>query len=152
MILHDFKAFPRHGRIMAVDWGAARTGLAISDEGREFVFVRPVIPSRDVDAALRRIVDTAQAENAVGIVMGLPLRGDGSESDTTTMVRAVATQLAQMTDLPIYMLDETLTSYEAATRDNIHTRRAAREKLDSASARVLLENAIAMLKRCRFGD
>ena len=147
MILRDFKAFPRHGRVIGVDWGAARTGVAVSSEDRAFIFTRPVIASRDVDAALRAIVALARDEGAVGIVCGLPLRGDGSESDTTAMVRGVTEKLAAMTDLPICMLDETLTSFEAADINNIKTRRAAREKLDSESARVLLENAIAIISR-----
>ena len=147
MILRDFKAFPRHGRVIGIDWGAARTGLAVSSEDRQFIFTRPVLPSRDADAALSAIVALSRDENAVGIVFGLPLRGDGSESETTAMARGVAEKLSTLTDLPIYMLDETLTSFEAADINNIKTRRGAREKLDSESARVLLENAIAMISR-----
>ena len=147
MILRDFKAFPRRGRVIGIDWGAARTGLAVSSEDREFIFTRPVLPSRDVSAALQAIVALARDEDAVGFVFGLPLRGDGSESETTAMARAAAEKLSQLTDLPICMLDETLTSFEAADINNIKTRRAAREKLDSESARVLLENAIAIINR-----
>ena len=147
MILLDFKAFPRRGRIIGIDWGAARTGIAVCDDGRDFVFTRDVLPSRDADAAIAQIVDMARAECAVGIVMGLPLRVDGSDSDTTKTVRAVADKLAGMTDLPIWLLDETLTSVAAAERRGIKTRRDARTKLDSESARVLLENAIAIMRR-----
>ena len=147
MILRDFKAFPRRGRIIGVDWGASRTGLAVCDESREFVFTRPLVPSRDTDAALRAIAQVAVSEGACGIVFGLPLRGDGAESDTTAMARAAAEKLALITDLPICFLDETLTSFEAAEINNIKTKRAAREKLDSESARVLLENAIAIINR-----
>lgn len=43
MILPNFNDFPRVGRILGVDWGASRTGVAVSDASREFVFVRPVI-------------------------------------------------------------------------------------------------------------
>ena len=43
MILPDFKGFPRTGRILGVDWGLSRIGVAVSDPNRDFVFVRPVI-------------------------------------------------------------------------------------------------------------
>ena len=43
MILFDYKNFPRVGRIIGIDWGLRRCGIAVSDEGRGFVFVRPQI-------------------------------------------------------------------------------------------------------------
>ena len=43
MILSDFKDFPRSGRILGVDWGQRRLGIAVSDPNRNFVFVRPVV-------------------------------------------------------------------------------------------------------------
>ena len=71
MILPDFKAFPRVGRILGVDWGARRTGVAVSDASREFVFTRPsVVVSHSDDIALQ-IAQLATTEKAVGIVIGL---------------------------------------------------------------------------------
>ena len=56
MILPDFKDFPRSGRLVGVDWGAKRTGVAVSDETRTFVFTRPVITlsKEDVSMAQKR--------------------------------------------------------------------------------------------------
>ena len=48
MILPDFKAFPRTGRILGVDWGLSRIGLAVSDGTGDFVFTRPVIQTQQV--------------------------------------------------------------------------------------------------------
>ena len=144
MIMPDFKDFPRTGRIIGFDWGARRTGVAISDETREFVFVRDPIASGDM---ARQMAIIAEREKVVGIVIGLPLRTDGSESDTTKMVRGVAEQLATYTDLPICFIDETLTSSFAAEQTKLRTVKEVKEKLDSASARIILENAIAVIKR-----
>ena len=144
MIMADFKDFPRAGRIIGFDWGARRTGVAVSDESREFVFTRTPIVSGNMAEQMAAI---AVREHAVGIVMGLPLRTDGSESDTTKMVRDVAEQLATYTDLPICFIDETLTSATAATESNLRTVKDVKEKLDSAAARVILENAIAVINR-----
>jgi putative Holliday junction resolvase len=147
MILRDFKVFPRFGRLVGIDWGARRTGVAVSDESREFVFTRPVILVKNSGELVASIIDLLNSEHAVGVVIGLPLRTDGTESETTQMVRAFADELATKTDLPIMFVDETLTSATAQESLGRIRRDDIREKLDSESARVILENAIAMINR-----
>lgn len=147
MILPDFKAFPRNGRIMGIDWGARRTGVAVSDENRDFVFVRPPVVVGAGNTPVGEIADMARAEKVVGIVVGLPLRTDGTESSTTQMVRDFVKQLSQKTDLPICFIDETLTSSVAAEESKLRTVKEVKEKLDSQSARVILENAISLINR-----
>ena len=147
MIIANFKDFSRHGRILGIDWGARRTGVAVSDDTREFVFVRPPLVVGQGDDVAKQIADLAVAERVVGIVIGLPLRTDGSESETTQMVRDVANRIAQFTDLPVCFIDETLTSSTAAEESKLRTVKDVKEKLDSESARVILENAIAVINR-----
>ncbi len=147
MILPDFKAFPRTGRIIGVDWGARRTGIAISDASREFVFTRSTIMVRNSADIASRIADIAQREGAVGIVIGLPVRSDGTESDTTVMVREFANRLANLTDLPICFIEENLTSITAQEQMGRVRRIDIKQRLDSESARVILENAIAVIRR-----
>lgn len=144
MIMPDFKDFPRNARIIGFDWGARRTGVAVSDESWEFVFARKPIVGGDM---ARQMADLAVSERVVGIVIGLPLRTDGSESETTKQVRAVANQIAEYTDLPICFVDETLSSATAAQEAGLHKQKEVKEKLDSESARLILENAIAIMKR-----
>jgi len=144
MIMPDFKDFPRSGRIIGFDWGARRTGVAVSDETREFVFARTPIVSGDMP---KQMASLAASEHVVGIVIGLPLRTDGSESETTKMVRDVAGQIATYTDLPICFIDEVLTSTMAAEETKLKTVKEVKEKLDSQSARIILENAIALINR-----
>ena len=148
MILPNFNDFPRSGRIMGIDWGARRTGVAVSDNAREFVFVRPAILSgRGGESSAQQIADLARTENVVGIVVGLPLRMDGTASDTTDAVRRWATELCTYTDLPIVFIDETLTSV-TAQQDMGRVRISdIKRGLDSESARVILENAIAVMAR-----
>lgn len=150
MILPNFNDFPRTGRIIGIDWGARRTGVAISDETREFVFVRPpIMVGRGGASVARQIADFAVTEKVVGIVIGLPRYMDGSESDTTNAVRACAVEIATYTDLPIVFIDENLTS--RAAQDEMGRVRVAdiKRDLDSAAARVILENAIAMINRLK---
>lgn len=144
MIMPDFKDFPRNGRVIGFDWGARRTGVAITDESREFTFVRDPIVGGDMAQQMAKM---AEKEKAVGIVIGLPLRTDGTESETTKMVRDVAEQVAHYTDLPICFIDETLTSSTAAEETKLHTIKDVKTKLDSQSARIILENAIAVINR-----
>ncbi|MBQ7289824.1 MAG: Holliday junction resolvase RuvX [Alphaproteobacteria bacterium] len=148
MILPDFKAFPRAGRILGVDWGLRRIGVAVSSPMRDFVFVRDVIVMpRGANNHARLIADLAGQEQVSGIVVGLPVRGDGTESDTTKMVRDFVADLATKTDLPICMIEENLTSSAAQESMGRVRVRDLKEKLDSESARVILENAIAMINR-----
>ena len=147
MILPNFKNFPDAGRIMGIDWGARRTGVAISDEMRQMVFVRPVINPMLNKTIVEQIVDLVGQERVQGIVIGLPLRMDGTESDTTVMVRTFANDLAKSTDVPICFVDETLSSATAQEQMGRVRVRDIKQKLDSESARVILENAIAIIKR-----
>lgn len=148
MILPDFKAFPRTGRILGVDWGAVRTGIAVSDEERAFVFTRPaIVMARRGENAAPEIARIAMDENVVGIVVGLPLHGDGTESETTASVRRMATDLCSCTDLPIAFIDENLTSLAAQENLGKLPRNQMKQKLDSAAARIILENAIAVMNR-----
>ena len=147
MILSNFKAFPRIGRLVGIDWGARRTGIAVTDESREFVFARAPIVLNDAFALVRAVVEFVRTEKIAGIVIGLPLRTDGTESETTVQVREFANALAGATDVPIVFVDEALSSSEAQGQMGRVRVREIKEKLDSESARVILENAIALMKR-----
>ena len=148
MILPDFKGFPRAGRILGVDWGLRRIGVALSDASRDFVFVRDVLlVPRGAGNHADLVAGVANTENVVGIVVGLPVRNDGAETETTDMVRNFVADLAGKTDLPICMIEENLTSYTAQEEMGRVRVRELKERLDAESARVILENAIAIINR-----
>ncbi len=148
MILPDFKAFPRKGRVLGIDWGLRRIGVAVSDPARDFVFARDaIVLPRGAENHAELVADMAMLENAVGIIVGLPLYPDGSASDTTKMVRAFIDKLAEKTDLPICTIEENLTSVSAQEDMGRVRVRDLKARLDSESARVILENAIAMINR-----
>ena len=147
MILSNFKVFPRVGRLVGIDWGARRTGVAVSDDGRGFVFARAPIVSNGGAELVHAVVELVRTEKIVGIVIGLPLRMNGTESETTARVRAFADALAHEIDTPIIFIDETLSSSEAQGQMGRVRVRDIKEKLDSNAARVILENAIALMGR-----
>jgi len=147
MIFNNYKDFPRSGRIIGLDWGLRRCGVAVSDEKRDFVFERPQINVKTQSELLNAVIALLNGDNFVGIVIGLPLYSDGSESETTKNVRDFAELLSGKTDLPIIFIDEALTSFSAQQEMGKTNVTQIKSNLDSMSARVILENAIAVLKR-----
>lgn len=147
MILSDYKDFPTKGRIIGIDWGLRRCGIAVSDENRDFVFVRPQLNIKTQEELLQNILEIVKADKINSIVLGLPIRSDGSDSDTTKMVRDFAGLLESKTDLPIIFIEENLTSNAAQEEIGRKSITKIKQELDSVSARVILENAIAILKR-----
>ena len=148
MILPDFKAFPRSGRILGIDWGLRRIGVAVSDPTRGFVFVRDaIVVPRGANNHAERVANIVRDEGCVGVVVGLPVHSDGAESETSAMVRAFVADLAQQIDVPICMLEENLTSVVAQEDMGRVRVNELKQKLDSESARVILENAIAIINR-----
>ena len=147
MIFDNYKDFPHLGRMRGLDWGLRRCGVAISDEKRDFVFVRPQINVKSQSELIDMVCNMSKEEGTVGIVIGLPLYTDGTDSDTTKMVRNFATVLSTKTDLPIIFIEENLTSFTAQQEMGKTSVAKIKQELDSLSAKVILENAIAMLKR-----
>jgi putative Holliday junction resolvase len=147
MILSDYKDFPRTGRIISLDWGLRRCGVAVSDEKRDFVFVRSQLYIKSQEELIQKIQSIIDEDKISGIVIGLPLYSDGSESDTTKMVREFANSLSKSTELPIIFVEENLTS--AAAQEEIGRKSISKikQELDSVSAKIILENAISILKR-----
>ena len=147
MFLSDYKDFPRIGRIIGIDWGLRRCGIAVSDENRDFVFTRPQLNIKNNDELIQNILKILSDDKFVGIVVGLPLYSDGTESDTTKMVRNFVENLSKQTDLPIIFVPENLTSMAAQAEIGCKSITKIKQELDSVSAKIILENAIGLLKR-----
>jgi putative Holliday junction resolvase len=135
------------GRVLAVDVGARRVGLAISDVTR--TLARPletitVANAADaVDRVVGRILELAgEADGLSTIVVGVPTRLDGTPSDETVRVGAFITRLKARVAFPVETEDERLTSREAESRLAIRERdwRARKKKLDAAAAAVFLQD------------
>lgn len=135
------------GRILAVDVGARRVGLAISDASR--TLARPletITVTSDADAVdrvARRIEQLdGEDEGIAAIVVGLPSRLDGTPTPQTARVTAFIARLKTQTTLPIAMEDERLTSREAESRLALHERdwRKRKAQLDAASAAIFLQD------------
>ena len=136
-----------NGRVVAIDFGTRRLGLAISDRSR--TLARPletltVDGAADaVDRAATRIAELAAEEDGVmTIVVGLPTRLDGSASTSAPAVVQFIASLRARTALPVVTEEERLTSHEAESRLAANERdwRRRKERLDAAAAAVFLQD------------
>jgi putative Holliday junction resolvase len=139
-------ALPGGGKLIGLDVGTRTIGIAICDAGWHFAgpaeTIRRTKFTQDLES-LRRIIDQ---ERAVGLVVGLPLNMDGSDSPRTQSVRAFARNLAPL-DLPMLLWDERW-STQAVERAMIEadvSRAKRAEKVDALAAAHILQGAIDAL-------
>lgn len=135
-------------KIMAIDYGDARTGVAISDLLCSIVGQTCVVPSRNTDKAIADIVKLAK-DNMVGtIVVGLPRNMDGSEGARAELCRAFGEKLGEATGLPIKMWDERRTTVEAHNILSEHNYHGKKRKntVDAVAASLILEGYLNSLK------
>ena len=136
-------------KIMGIDYGDARTGVAISDLLCSLVGSAVVVPSRNTDKAIADIVRLAK-ENQVGeIVVGLPRNMDGTEGPRAELCREFAQKLGQATGLPVSMWDEHRTTVEAhniLSQHNYHGKKR-KDTVDAVAASLILEGYLAFRNR-----
>lgn len=136
-------------KIMGIDFGDARTGVAISDLLCSIVGTALVVPSRRVDKAIADIVRIAK-ENEVGeIVVGLPKNMDGTEGARAQLCRDFAEQLRTASGLPVSMWDERRTTVEAHNILSAHNYHGKKRKdtVDAVAASLILEGYLAFRKK-----
>jgi putative Holliday junction resolvase len=134
---------------MGIDYGDARTGVALSDLMCTLVGSTAVVPSRNREKAIADIVRMAK-ENEVGrIVVGLPRNMDGSEGPRAELCREFAQLLAEATGLEIVMWDERRTTVEAHNILSQHNYHGQKRKntVDAVAASLILEGYLNSLKR-----
>lgn len=130
------------GRLLAIDMGAKRVGVAVSDELR--LTVRPVttIERRTWKDLLQRIISQIESLDARGLVVGLPLNIDGSEGAAALEARQTAAKFELSLKIPVYLQDERLTSEEAKSRLRDIQKRERAGDNDSAAAAIILQDFI----------
>lgn len=121
---------------LGIDYGDARIGVAATDDFG--ILAHPVETiDRSKTEPLQRIADLAKARRIRTLVLGLPLRMDGSEGDAAAKVRAFAAGLqSRLADLPLVMVDESLTTSKASEKLREAGKNARKQKaiIDQAAA------------------
>lgn len=135
-------------KIMGIDYGDARTGIAVSDLLCSIVGSTCVIPSRNTEKAIADIVRLCR-ENSVGeIVVGLPRNMDGTEGSRAALCREFAARVGEATGLKITMWDERRTTVEAHNILSQHNYHGQKRKntVDAVAASLILEGYLNFRK------
>lgn len=133
-------------KFLAIDYGEKRSGLAVSDAGGLCAFPLRVLAMRGKERFFAELLALAEEYGIHAFVMGLPLRGNGEESDSSGRARKAAAALARRSPLPVFLMPEALSSHEAEARlrdAGLHGHKL-KEVLDSAAAAVILESFLAL--------
>lgn len=135
---------PGAGRLLALDLGMKHIGVAVSDE-LQFA-ARPVcvIERRSWKKVLKQVIAFLDEFDAVGLVLGLPLNTDDSESEMSLEARRLARNFSLSINVPVFLQDERLTSYEAKgylTKLGL-SQEEIWDRVDSEAAAIILSDFI----------
>ncbi len=143
----DISLIPAAGRLLAIDPGTKRIGIAVSDELR--VTTRPleVITRTNWKSLLLSVKNIVAEFDAKALVIGLPLESDGTESEMSAYARDIARKFALSLDIPVILQDERVTSYEAKSRlwSRGKSVKESRREVDSEAAAIILADLIDRL-------
>ena len=136
-------------RVLAVDYGDARTGIAVSDLLCSIVGTTTVIHSRNQDKTLREIVTLVKEKEVGEVVMGLPRNMDGSEGPRAQLCREFAQKLEQELGMPVVLWDERRTTVEAHQILSDHNYHGKKRKKtgDAVAASLILGGYLGFRKR-----
>ncbi len=130
-------------RILGIDYGEARTGLAVSDDTETVATVIGTVHERDKERLANRIAETCRTEQIQKIIMGLPRNMDGTEGFRAEHTRKFAAMLQErMPELPIEFYDERMTTM-VASRFMMEANTKGKKKkasIDALSAQIILQD------------
>lgn len=135
-------------RVLAIDYGDARTGIAISDLTGSIVGQTTVIHSRDPQKTAAEIARLMRESGAEQLVMGFPRNMDGSEGPRATLYRGFAAMVEEACGTPVVLWDERRTTVEAHHILSAHNYHGKKRKntVDAVAAALILEGYLAFLK------
>lgn len=118
-------------RVMGIDYGTKRIGVALSDETQTLAREYNIYAPKDFWQEIKNIIESEGVER---IVIGLPLNMSGDHTDKTREVQVFSDELQQLVTLPLEFMDERLSSVMA---ENLP---GGRENVDSLAAQIILQN------------
>jgi putative Holliday junction resolvase len=136
------------GKILSVDFGDVRTGLAISDATRFLASGIGYISPGGIEKTADAVAELALKEKVSAIIVGLPKNMDGSEGSRADRCKKFARLIEERTSLPVAMFDERMTTMTASRYLNETGTRGAKRKqvIDTLSAQIILQNCLDRLK------
>jgi putative Holliday junction resolvase len=134
---------PRTGRVIGVDWGEIRIGMAVTDETQ--LIARPLgtlVRKRGKRFPMPRFLEYCETASPVGLVIGLPLSGEGEEGESAQAARELAGLVAERSGLPVELWDERMSTARAlgTIRELGGSTRGRKEDVDALAAAILLQH------------
>jgi putative Holliday junction resolvase len=145
-------SIPTTGRILAIDWGEVRIGLALSDQAQILATPLETLSRRTGKRfPLRRFLELAAEHGPVGLLVGLPLSSEGTESESAAAARELGENLSRRTRLPLALWDERMSTARAlaAIREQGGSTRGRRSDVDALAAAVMLQTFLDSRRRPR---
>ena len=137
------------GRVLGVDFGDTRTGLAVSDVSRFLASGIGYVSPGGIEKTADKVAEVASEQRVSAVVVGLPKNMDGSEGFRAERCREFAEMLDERLDgVSVAMMDERMTTMSASRYLNETNTRGAKRKgvIDTLSAQIILQNALDRLK------
>ncbi len=136
------------GKILAVDFGDVRTGLAVSDSTRFLASGIGYISPGGIEKTADAVAEVAKKEGVAAVVVGLPRNMDGSEGSRAERCKKFARLLEERCSLPVAMFDERMTTMTASRYLNATNTKGSKRKqvIDTLSAQIILQNCLDRLK------
>ena len=134
-------------RVMGIDYGDARTGVAVSDLLNTMTGDAFVITHWDEDVIVEKIAEEAEKRGVGTLVLGYPKNMDGTAGPRAEKCAAMAEKLKSVTGLPVVLWDERRTTIDAhrILRDNGKKEKKHRKTVDAVAASLILEGYLASL-------
>lgn len=145
-------AIPGTGRILAVDWGEIRIGLALSDETQTIASPLGTLTRRlGKRFPMPPFLEHLTRHQPVGLVVGLPLTPDGNEGPAAVSARELSVLLGARTGLPVTLVDERMTTARAlaAIAEQGGSARGRKEDVDALAATILLQHYLEIRRNAR---
>jgi putative Holliday junction resolvase len=135
-------------RILALDYGTRRIGVAISDDLKMMAHPREFIPAEPFDDFANRLLELIRQEEVELIIVGMPRNMDGTYGEAAGAVRQFVTVLKGITVVPLKTWDERLTSvaaHRALREAGVQGSRKQRERVDQSAAAIFLQSYLDSL-------
>lgn len=142
----------KHEKFIAIDYGVKRVGLAICNTETQFVFPLCTLDRSVKKTFFENFSAILEEQKPTALVLGLPFHEDGSPCITTSQVKNFAASLARRYPLPVYFMEELLSSFEAEQEMKSFgvSAKKIKEKVDQEAAVRILESFLASPKKVLY--
>lgn len=134
------------GRIIALDLGTKKIGVAICDELQMTTRPLPVIKRKNWKELLKQVISLIEEFDAIAIVLGLPVNFDGTENEMSEDARRLQRNFSLSLEIPVFLQDERLTTKSAQQElyDQGYNMKEILKKLDSEAATIILDDFLSL--------